>query len=123
MKLRAFACAALLVLLAVVSAVAVGSFTVSGRDLSDLSVRELYDLEDAVVETLHVAFERELADPESGEGVATYVVNTKTGKFHYPYCYSALQTGVNRRFLTASPADLVGKGYVPCGQCNPYPDH
>lgn len=118
------ACAALLVLFALFAAFAAAgsAYKVNGRDLTDMSVQELYELEDAIVDSLHVVFERELAASPKGKTVSTYVANEESKKFHYPYCYYAIQMGISRQFITADPSDLVEQGYSPCGRCNPYPD-
>lgn len=111
-----------LVAMLAVFAVADNVFKVNGRDLTDMSVEELYELEDAIVDSLHVVFERELAASPKGKTVSTYVANEESKKFHYPYCYYAIQMGISRQFITADPSDLVEQGYSPCGRCNPYPD-
>ena len=50
----------------------------------------------------------------------TYVVNTNTGKFHYPSCASASEIkGKNRMDSSKSREQLMQEGYVPCKRCNP----
>ena len=50
----------------------------------------------------------------------SYVVNTNTGKFHYPSCSSANQIkSKNRWDYDGSRDELIGMGYVPCKRCNP----
>ena len=50
----------------------------------------------------------------------SYVVNTNTGKFHYPSCSSAKQIkSKNRWDYDGSRDELIGMGYVPCKRCNP----
>lgn len=50
----------------------------------------------------------------------SYVVNTNTGKFHYPGCSSVGQmSGSNRWDYTGSRDELIGMGYDPCKRCNP----
>lgn len=50
----------------------------------------------------------------------SYVVNTNTGKFHYPSCSSADDiASYNRMEYTGSRDDLVAQGYVACKRCNP----
>ena len=87
--------------------------------LEDMSIQELYDLEDRVVLALRDTFIREATESDGGETIGTYVVNPKTGKFHFPWCYSALQIGERRRFETCAPSELTAQGYKPCGQCKP----
>ncbi len=47
----------------------------------------------------------------------TYVLNTKTKKFHRPTCNS-LPT-VNRRDTSESRENVIAQGYEPCKRCNP----
>ena len=50
----------------------------------------------------------------------TYVVNTNTGKFHYPNCSSVGQMAEhNKNVVTASRNELISQGYSPCGRCHP----
>ena len=49
-----------------------------------------------------------------------YVINTNTGKFHYPGCSSVKKMkDSNKSFYTGSRDDLVAQGYSPCGNCHP----
>ena len=49
-----------------------------------------------------------------------YVINTNTGKFHYPSCNSAkTMAEKNRKEVKAARADLIKEGYEPCGSCEP----
>lgn len=47
----------------------------------------------------------------------TYVLNTKTKKFHKPTCGSLPTT--NRKDVTESRSSLISKGYSACKKCNP----
>ncbi len=47
----------------------------------------------------------------------TYILNTKTKKFHKPSC-SSLPT-VNRLDSSESRESIIAQGYVPCKRCNP----
>ena len=50
----------------------------------------------------------------------TYVVNTNTGKFHYPSCPSVQKIKDKNRMDTDLTRDeLIAQGYVPCKNCNP----
>jgi DNA-entry nuclease len=50
----------------------------------------------------------------------TYVVNTNTGKFHYPDCQSVTQMASrNVKEVTVSRDALIDEGYSPCGNCKP----
>lgn len=59
-------------------------------------------------------------ETSDADGTVTYVVNTNTGKFHYPTCSSADDIAPeNRMDWTGSRDALVSRGYVPCKRCNP----
>ncbi len=50
----------------------------------------------------------------------SYVVNTNTGKFHYPTCKSVGQIkDKNRMDFSGTREELVSAGYSPCGNCKP----
>lgn len=50
----------------------------------------------------------------------TYVVNTNTGKFHYPDCPSVSTIADHNRIDSAESRDqLIAEGYQPCKRCNP----
>lgn len=52
----------------------------------------------------------------------TYVLNTNTGKFHYPECSSVSSIKAkNRSDTTMSYEEVLAAGYVPCKNCNPGP--
>ena len=58
--------------------------------------------------------------PASTPTGTAYVVNTNTGKFHLPTCYSvATIHAENRLDVTTTRDDLINQGYVPCKNCNP----
>ena len=49
-----------------------------------------------------------------------YVVNTNTGKFHYPSCASVGKIkSYNRSDRHCTRDELIAAGYEPCGQCHP----
>ncbi len=57
---------------------------------------------------------------EEGEAAFTYVLNTRSGKFHDPGCSGAADIKEeNRQTYTGSREDLLAQGYSPCGQCQP----
>ena len=64
-----------------------------------------------------VVTEPEKKEERSDIKEVTYVLNTKTKKFHRPSCNS-LPT-VNRKDSTESREDIMAQGYVPCKRCNP----
>ena len=50
----------------------------------------------------------------------TYVLNTNTFKFHYPYCSSVDEMSPkNRLEVDWSREDVINAGYVPCKRCDP----
>ena len=52
--------------------------------------------------------------------VFSYIVNTHSKKFHYPYCSSADDISAQNRLETSdSRQTLIDKGYSPCGRCKP----
>lgn len=49
-----------------------------------------------------------------------YIVNTNTGKFHYPSCSSVKKMKEsNKIFFTGTRDELISQGYDPCGNCHP----
>lgn len=54
------------------------------------------------------------------EEARDYVVNTNTGKFHYPSCASVGKIkSYNRSARHCTRDELIAAGYEPCGQCHP----
>lgn len=54
------------------------------------------------------------------EEARDYVVNTNTGKFHYPSCASVSKIkSYNRSDRHCTRDELIAAGYEPCGQCHP----
>lgn len=56
------------------------------------------------------------AIPQDTQSI-TYVLNTKSKKFHKPSCGSLPTT--NRSDSTSNREEIVGQGYDPCKKCNP----
>ena len=51
---------------------------------------------------------------------STYILNTKTRKFHDPDCSSVDDMSeANKETYSGSRDDLIDQGYEPCGRCNP----
>lgn len=65
--------------------------------------------------------EGETAAEAGGESAEeTYVLNTKSMKFHRPDCSGAQSmSSANRQDFTGSRETLLAEGYSPCGQCKP----
>ena len=50
----------------------------------------------------------------------TYILNTNTKKFHYPWCSSVNQMKEkNKRVFTGTRDNVISQGYSPCGRCSP----
>lgn len=64
-----------------------------------------------------VPTEEETTEPAEAQD---YVVNTNSGKFHYPDCGAAKRIkDSNRAERHCTREELVEQGYVPCGKCKP----
>lgn len=51
---------------------------------------------------------------------ATYILNTRTKKFHYSNCQSVKQMSEkNKKEVTWTREEVIAEGYDPCGNCNP----
>ena len=49
-----------------------------------------------------------------------YVINKRSGVFHYPSCEGAQEMPEhNREEVTATRVELTSQGYTPCGMCEP----
>ena len=99
--------------------IARAEYAVNDIPLNEYTVEGLYAIEDSIVAALKSAFDRGSSKAADGEVLGAYVINPRTKKFHYPYCYSALQIGADRVFMTSTPSELMAQGYEPCGQCKP----
>ena len=54
------------------------------------------------------------------ESTHSYVLNTKTRKFHYATCSDVgKMNSENRQNYSGSRSQVIGMGYSPCGHCNP----
>ncbi|MBO5573408.1 MAG: hypothetical protein J5947_04115, partial [Clostridium sp.] len=57
--------------------------------------------------------------PAEDAGI-TYVLNTRSMKFHYPNCSSVQKMKAkNRQDTTDSREEVMARGYSPCGNCKP----
>lgn len=118
--IRITLCCLLLLALSPVSTLSEAAYLVDDRPLTGMSVEEFYALEDAIIVALEAVFDAGAKASASGDLIGMYVVNPRTKKFHYPYCYSAIQIGPDRRFEYCAASELAVQGFVPCGQCKPY---
>ena len=65
------------------------------------------------------AYDEEETDTQSESVGPTYIINTNTGKFHYPQCSSVGQMNdSNKEEYTGSRDDLIAQGYSPCKRCH-----
>ena len=61
----------------------------------------------------------EAGEPEAAD-VQTYVLNTNSHKFHYPWCSSVDDMAEhNKKFVDSTHDEIVSNGYQPCKRCNP----
>lgn len=57
---------------------------------------------------------------QAEQGPRLYVINKRSGIFHYPSCDGAREiSGHNREEVTATRRELTAQGYMPCGSCEP----
>ena len=56
----------------------------------------------------------------NNDSATTYVLNTNTKKFHYPYCDSVNEMkDTNKQVFKGSREKVIEMGYSPCGRCKP----
>lgn len=61
-----------------------------------------------------------LEEPEQLTEVTDYILNTKSKKFHYPYCNSVDQIAEeNKQAYSGNRDTVTAMGYEPCKNCNP----
>ena len=111
-----------LLLICSISTFADGKYIINDSPITDMSIEELYILEDAVRNAINEVFTITSKTNDFGEIIGTYVINSSNDKFHYPYCQYAIQIGQNRRFEYCTASELFAQGFIPCGHCNPYVD-
>ncbi len=74
----------------------------------------------ASITVLTTAETIEISETETIMQKTDYIVNTNTGKFHYPDCPSVDQMmETNKLYYSGNKEDLLEYGYTPCGRCNP----
>lgn len=70
--------------------------------------------------TITIPTTTEIPITESATQSPNYIVNTRTGKFHYPNCPSVdLMSEENKLYYSGNKEDLLEYGYSSCGRCNP----
>lgn len=51
---------------------------------------------------------------------STYILNTRSDKFHYPSCSSVKQMSEkNKRTYSGTREEVINQGFSPCKRCNP----
>ena len=56
----------------------------------------------------------------NNDSETTYILNTNTKKFHYPYCDSVKEMkDKNKQVFTGIREEVIEMGYLPCGRCKP----
>ena len=59
-------------------------------------------------------------EEQAAQGARLYVLNTRSGVFHYPSCDGAKSISKkNRKEVTATRVEMTDQGYIPCGYCEP----
>lgn len=57
---------------------------------------------------------------QAKQDARTYVINTRSGVFHYPSCDGVKEMSEhNKKEVTATRVELTSQGYTPCGACEP----
>lgn len=87
----------------------------------EVSESEIFTAGTTVKETEPPVIEEQELDENDNTPVGSdYVVNTNTGKFHYPSCSSVSKIkGGNRWDYNGTRDELISMGYDPCKRCNP----
>ncbi len=58
--------------------------------------------------------------PSTEKQGTTYILNTNTKKFHYPFCSGVDQMKEkNKKEFCGDREDVISQGYSPCKRCNP----
>ena len=58
-------------------------------------------------------------NPELQQTSASYVLNTKSKKFHKPSCSDVAKMSPNNYATANDRNDIINQGYEPCGHCHP----
>ena len=58
--------------------------------------------------------------PAENKQKSTYILNTRSDKFHYPSCSSVKQMAEkNKQTYTGTREEVIEQGFSPCKRCNP----
>ena len=90
------------------------------------------NIENTTIETDETTAKENANNTEDGTGAIsnslqftldddyTWVINTSTNKFHYPWCSSVDQMNdENKQISHESASELIEEGYSPCQRCDP----
>ena len=59
-------------------------------------------------------------EAQANQDARDYVINTRSGVFHYPSCDGVKEMSrKNRKDVHATRSELTAQGYTPCGYCEP----
>ena len=101
----------------------VGKMSESNKEYSELSAKEIIALGYDPCKNCKPAGDIEVKETKSkssSNSSSTFIINTNTGKFHYPDCASVKRMSEkNKKTTHESAKSLKSKGYSPCGNCNP----
>ena len=77
-------------------------------------------ISDMTVEEIHPEEASRLSAAQNDSESIYYILNKNTKRFHLPSCPSAQETkDKNKESYSGSREELIERGYVPCGRCNP----
>ena len=99
------------------SAASKGSASKEQSTAAGSAVKEQTPAQNSVQDSTPAVQAAEQAPAASDTSELTYVLNTKTKKFHKPSC-SYLPT-TNRKDTSESRESVIAQGYEPCKKCNP----
>ena len=75
---------------------------------------------DGTSEVNYIPESEESTVGSNDDTTTTYVLNTNTKKFHYPYCDSVNEMKEkNKQVFTGTREEAIEMGYSPCGRCKP----
>ena len=74
----------------------------------------------AEAEAAAAAAAAQASAPTETPADVTYIGNSRSYKFHYPWCGSVKQMAEhNKVYFYCGRQEIIEKGYKPCGNCNP----
>lgn len=98
----------------------------SGESFLDEDIRmaqqetEQSEFEPTPEPQVQIGIQPEIQEAEPEPQGTTYILNTNTGKFHYPTCSSVDEMkDTNKQVFTGYREEVILQGYVPCKRCKP----